>query len=169
VETRQWDFIPERISTMTTQTIQNQYPNPYIDRYEMPPSSETLKRLHQEPDPGNQPADLEKAGLDFSQQMKAMEYAIAYKADLGRSYSHEFLKYLSELTYSVLRGWLQENTPEEIQDLFEAVIILSNDVSSFQGSTGFHDPHYALIAELVTEVSQLIPRLGGRFDELKEM
>lgn len=146
---------------MNTPTTQTQF----IDRYQTNPSSETLKRLQQQPDPGNQPADLENAGLNQNQQLKAMKYAMAYKADLGRTYSHEFLKYLSGLSYSVLIKWLQENTPTEIQDLFEAVVILSNDVAAIEGTAGLNDLHYALITETVASVSQLIPRLSGKFEE----
>lgn len=140
----------------------------FIDRYQTHPSRETLKRLHQEPDPGNQPADLVNAGLDQTQRLKAMKYAMASKADLARTYSHEFMKYFSDLSYSVLNGWIRENAPKEIQDLFEAVVILSNDVAAIEGPAGLHDPHYALVSELIATVSQLIPRLGGKFEEFSE-
>jgi hypothetical protein len=170
------DIFPGRISTMKNPKSARNNPinNPpsyqtrFIDRYKTAPSCETLKRLHQEPDPGNQPGDLEAAGLDHDQQLKARKYAMAYKADLGRSYSHEFLRYLSDLSYSVLGEWLQENAPEEIQDLFQDVIILNRDVAAFEGPGKPSDFYFSGLTETVSQVSQLIPRLGGKFEEFTE-
>ncbi len=140
----------------------------YLTKFDTFPSEETIKRINRPVDPGNELADLERAGLDEEQQHKAFLYGIGHKADLGRSYSHEFINYLSELSYSVLSAWLKENAPPEIAALFEDVVILVGDVARFEGVDGLKDIYFNMLAETVADVSQIIPRVGGKFEEFTD-
>lgn len=140
----------------------------YLTEYDTLPSQETVKRLNHPVDPGNELADLERAGLDEEQRHKAFLYGIGHKADLGRSFSHEFINYLSELSYSVLSAWIKENAPPEIAALFEDVVILVGDVARFEGVEGLHDIYFSMLAETVADVSQIIPGIGGKFEEFTD-